>query len=111
MTTLPLSPEIENAEPRARRGSRQVYLIRRAELRIVGRRGRQLMSAAESRARRTGSGVRPNQSPLREETTPYCSRQGAPASVVKVPLFENQPLMPMDGPPKNQEKNANSCRS
>jgi len=35
--------------------------------------------------------------------TPYCSRQGAPASVVKVPLFENQPLMPIDGPPKNQE--------
>ncbi len=56
----------------------------------------------------------PNQSPRREEnkeTSPYCSRQGVPASVVKVPLSEYQPLMPIDGPPKNQEKNANSCRS
>jgi hypothetical protein len=49
--------------------------------------------------------------PRNEETTPYCSRQGVPASVVKVPLFEYQPLIPIDGPPKNHEKNANSCRS
>jgi hypothetical protein len=36
--------------------------------------------------------------------------QGGPASVKKVPLSENQPLIPTEGAPKNQEKNANSCR-
>ena len=33
-----------------------------------------------------------------------------PASVRKVPLFENQPLIPTEGAPKNHEKNASSCR-
>jgi hypothetical protein len=35
---------------------------------------------------------------------------GGPASVRKVPLSENQPLAPIEGAPKNQEKKANSCR-
>jgi hypothetical protein len=73
------------------------------------------VSAAEGAlpnpSRETGSGRAPEPVSLPRRykaTSPYCSRQGVPASVVKVPLFENQPLMPIDGPPKNQEKNANS---
>lgn len=40
----------------------------------------------------------------------YCSRHGVPASVVNVPLLENQPFTPSDGAPINQEKNASSCK-
>ena len=36
--------------------------------------------------------------------------QGGPASVRKVPLSENHPSTPIVGAPKNQEKNANSCK-
>jgi hypothetical protein len=36
--------------------------------------------------------------------------QGGPASVKKVALLENQPWIPIDGAPKNHEKNASSCR-
>jgi hypothetical protein len=34
--------------------------------------------------------------------------QFGPASFLNVPLLENRPPVPIDGPPKNQEKNASS---
>ena len=41
-------------------------------------------------------------------SSPYW--HGGPASVRKVPLSESHPWRPSDGFPKNQEKNASSCK-
>lgn len=58
------------------------------------------------RADSAGARVREEDHPLEMLGSP----QTGPASLVKVPLLEYQPLTPSDCPPKNHEKNASSWR-